>query len=276
MYVQRTSQSPKNGLPFLGRVETAAPSNEDDDDENAFEEVVDDEDKMSRQRKDAAVGSMKTLNARTRSQKPVERGDAVGMAIDSSDDVSLHLTRHHGHRRERWVLTPLSSTSDVAKKLARDAKELTSPFKKSAPLLSALDRAMKLLERATKEADTYEQRVRFRRKKQEDEHQEQLLPSRLLYGLLPTVLLDAHDMYQDVNEPRLLRGYPKPEAIKEQNLDKAVLREQQQKNRDFRLMPQKREAYRHTLKVTLFTLPREHAVCATFAGSRTFGRIERK
>ena len=276
MYVQRPGQSPKKGLPFLGRVETAAPSNVDDDDEFAFEEVVDDEDKMSRQRKYAAVGSMKTLNARTRSQKPVKRGDAVGMAIDSSDGVSLHLTRHHGHRRERWVLTPLSSTSDVAKKLARYAKELTSSLRKSAHLLSALARAEFFLERAEKEADTYEQRVRFRRKKQEDEHQEQLLPSRLLYGLLPTVLLDAHDMYQDVNEPRLLRGYPKPEAIKEQNLDKAVLREQQQKNRDFRLMPQKREAYRHTLKVTLFTLPHEHAVCATFAGSRTFGRIERK
>ena len=52
--------------------------------------------------------------------------------------------------------------------------------------------------------------LRNQRQREIDAKLEQYVPSRLLQGLLPATLLETNDFYQDLQKPRVLRGYPLP------------------------------------------------------------------
>ena len=111
----------------------------------------------------------------------------------------------------------------------------------------------------------------------------QYLPPRLLHGLLPSALLERHDFYQDLTQPRLLRGYPvvpeeeEAEAELSKDDDDAEARHaKKQAAARHRQLPQRRDKYPHTIKVELKTLPADHALCEAHLGCRTFAHVVRK
>ena len=98
-------------------------------------------------------------------------------------------------------MLPLPPASDKAARLSRRAGELV---RRDSALSTQHEKARKELQRANDEVAAYKKHVRLLKKREEGEHREQLLPARLLHGLLPSALLESHDFYQDLNEPRLV------------------------------------------------------------------------
>ena len=204
-----------------------------------------------------------------------DQGPKLELSVMTDESVSITMTE----KEQRRVLTLVRLPQ-----LGRLTQRLPELMER---LQSDLHVSRKHQQRAEQEQLEYEADVRRRRARDVGDQLEQYMPPRLLQGLLPTALLEAHDWYQDLTTPRLIRGYPLSETARrlsdiadgKEDPDEAPTEQQLKQQRDakqFRLLPQRRAAFSHVVKIELKTLPPEHPGCKRNMGSRTFAQVTRK
>ncbi|KAL1524752.1 hypothetical protein AB1Y20_019635 [Prymnesium parvum] len=202
-----------------------------------------------------------------------EVGKPVAWAT-SSQDGSLTLMKQSGSRKQWWTLQKVNAVDSATHAWFLTLRERLEDMMTKLNL--ELERTKQEVERAAKEREDWEAHLQKQRKLEQVGQLEQYLPSRLLHGLVPAALLESHDFYQDLTQPRLVRGYPLQIVKHDEMTDAEQKVDEERRARNFRLWPQERSAYPHIIKLEIKTLAEEHPVRTRNLGCRYFARVIKK